>query len=267
MKKVVLVCTLTIGVLSLVACKETSTRSDVAEPQQEETQIPQEELAIAEVSETSNKVLSNIRYVTAPSGLTLREFNNLQSEKIAKMPYGTKVVILQPEGKNTMKVAGIPGAMDQVAFNHKTGYAFNGYLSKYFPPERDITVAGYAEELKAHYPEVVYEHRVEGSTSKPITLEILKLPEAKWHEAFIVAQRLFDFPKEFAIPSSKGKDSQIVQDNKPKKGIWTSQLEIQRKDDQFQEIAYVYTSEKFLSRVSITQDGNTMKIVRKETIR
>ena len=58
-------------------------------------------------------------YVTAVSGLTLREFPNLQSAKLAVMPLGTKVKIVNTEGKTTMTVGGINGAMDEVEFNNQ----------------------------------------------------------------------------------------------------------------------------------------------------
>ena len=63
-------------------------------------------------------------YVTAVSGLTLREFPNLQSTKLAVMPLGTKVKIVNAEGKTTMNVGGIDGAMDEVEFNNQKGFAF-----------------------------------------------------------------------------------------------------------------------------------------------
>ena len=98
-------------------------------------------------------------YVTAVSGLTLREFPNLQSAKLAVMPLGTKVKIVKAEGKTTMNVGGIDGAMDEVEFNNKKVFAFNGFLSKFFPPGADASAKNYAEELKkalAALPEETY---------------------------------------------------------------------------------------------------------------
>ncbi len=266
MKKVVFVLALTAGSLSFIACKETPSTDEVAVPTNESSEIPREELALAEPEELLPISSEHYLYVTAPSGLSLREFNNLQSEKIAKMPYGTKVRVIQAEGKNTMNVSGIPGAMDEIEFNHKKGFAFNGYLSQYFPPERDITVAGYASELKAQFPEVIYSETTSDSKSNPITTQTLSLPNAQWHEAFIMAQRIFDFPKEFAVPDAKGKDFQVIVDSKPKKDIWTSQLEITRKDNAFQKIEYVYTAKNFKSTVSIYKEGDRMILTKQEAV-
>lgn len=266
MKKVVLVSILVSGSISLFACKENLKTEEVAQPTSVNSEIPKAEMAIANTKKLPPTNVETYLYVTAPSGLSLREYDNLQSDKIARMPYGTKVKVLQAEGKTTMKISGIPGAMDQVEFNHKKGFAFNGYLSKYFPPERDISVKGYASELQALYPEIAYERVSAGSKSKPLTIETLSIPGVQWHEAFIMAQRLFDFPKEFQIPSSNGKDFEVVKDKKPKKGIWTSQLEITRKDDTLKKIEYVYVSKQFKSTVRLVKEGEQMVLSRQESI-
>ncbi|MEZ4778017.1 MAG: hypothetical protein R2786_01375 [Flavobacteriaceae bacterium] len=57
-----------------------------------------------------------------------------------------------------------------MAFNHKEGFAFNGYLSKYFPPERDISVKGYASELQKQFPEVVFTETVDRGTTSNLLL-------------------------------------------------------------------------------------------------
>ena len=264
MKKVVLLIAAVVLTTPFFSCKEkevdgtSNTKTEVLET------LPSEEIALLTSSE---KILDQYRYVTAPSGLSLREFNNLQSEKLAKMPYGTKVKVIAAEGKSTMNLSGIRGAMDKVAFNHKEGFAFNGYLSKYFPPERDITVKGYASELQKQFPEVIFTEILSGTASNPITTETLLLPNIPWHEAFGTAQRLFDFPSEFEFPNPKGKDEEVIFDGKPKKGIWISQLEISRKENELQKIEYLYTSQKFSSKVTIEKEGDAMKISRIEEVK
>lgn len=194
MKKVVLSIVVVVVTATLFSCKETP-QSIVTNTETETTQTEaSEDLALLNTEEINAEV--QYRYVTAPSGLSLREYNNLQSEKLAKMPYGTKVKIVSTEGKATMTVSGVKGAMDEVEFNHKKGFAFNGYLSKYFPPEKDITVKGYASELQKHFPEVQFSESIEGTTSNPINIETIVLPGVPWHEAFTTAQQLFDFPRE-----------------------------------------------------------------------
>src|SRR5690606_37348851 len=142
--------------------------------------------------------------VTAVSGLTLRAFPNLQSEKLAVMPLGTKVKIVKAESETTMNVGGIDGAMDEVEYNNKKGFAFNGFMSKFSPPAEDASAKNYAEELKKDFSKVNYSEATGGTASKPTKTETLILPTDKWHEAFFTAQQLFAIPKSFAFPNPKG---------------------------------------------------------------
>ncbi len=218
-------------------------------------------MALADISEAITKV--EFLYVTAPSGLSLREFGNLQSDKLAS----TKVKIIKAEKKATMTVAGIKGGMNEVEFNQKKGFAFNGYLSKYFPPELNISAKGYASELQQLFPDVIYSEKKGGTASKPLNTETILIPKAQWHEAFFMAQRLFDFPKEFTFPNPKGKKGETIFDGKPKKGVWTSQLEVTRGDDGFEQIVYVYSAKLFNSKVTIIKEGDAMKISKTEEIK
>ena len=240
----------------IVSCKNES-----PEPK---TDLSVNDLALADTAkvETTPEYL----YVTAASGLSLREFNNLNSERMAKMPYGTKVKVISTEKDLTMNVDGIKGGMNEIEFNQKKGFAFNGYLSKFFPPERDAKAKGYAEELQAFFPNVVYSESVGGTASKPSNTETLVLPTTQWHEAFFVAQRLFDFPNEFGFPNPKGKDEQVIEDKKPKRDVWTSELHVNRKNDALEKIEYVYKTKGFGSTVTITKAGETMKIEKTEVV-
>lgn len=92
-------------------------------------------------------------YVWAQSGLVLRMEPDFKSEKIASLPYGTTVVAQWHKGWDEKKESAveailpctfegqhyqgfkIPGTWLQVIANGKTGYVFDGYLSKY-PPLR-----------------------------------------------------------------------------------------------------------------------------------
>jgi hypothetical protein len=254
MKKVVL--SMFVATIVFASCNNES-----SEPK---TDTSVNDIALADTAkvETSPEYL----YVTAASGLSLREFNNLNSERLAKMPYGTRVKVITLEKNLTMNVGGIKGGMNEIEFNQKKGFAFNGYLSKFFPPERDIKVKGYAEELQLHFPEVRFDESVGGSASKPSNTETLALPTTLWHEAFFVAQQLFDFPKEFDYPNPKGKDKQVIQYSKSKDRGWKNQLEVSRTDNKLEKIEYLYESQNFDSKITVVKEGNTMKISRTETI-
>lgn len=260
MKKVVFLCTATVLALSLLSCKNDRT-SEVA-TSEIDLQTPKD-LALSESSEKSTPFL----YVTTPSGLSLREYGNLQSERLARMPYGTRVEVIEAETKPTMTVGDIKGGMHHVAYNHKKGFAFNGYLSRYFPPEAGVSAKGYALELQEFFPEVTFSESTGGTVSKPSNTVRLSLPGAQWHEAFFTAQRLYDFPDAFTFPGMRGKAKEIIEESVTKDGTWTSQLQVTRTNNELQKITYVYTSAQYNWSVEIVSNGDAMVLSRTEIVK
>ncbi|NND87845.1 MAG: SH3 domain-containing protein [Flavobacteriaceae bacterium] len=249
MKNVMYLFSTIVSIILLTACNSKST-----EPNQ---QTSSKDLAVAD---RSSEETGTYLYVTAASGLSLREFNNLSSEKLAIMPYGTKIEVINKEDRATMTVAGIQGAMQEVSYNHKKGFAFSGYLSKFFPPEDDIRAVIYAEDLQKHFPKVSFTETTGGTASKPTNTETLLLPTQEWHEAFFIAQRLYDIPKSFAFPNPKGKDVQLIKNNKSTPSLWVSEMEVERNNNTLDKIMYRYAGEGYASNVTITQEGEFMKI-------
>ena len=245
-------------IITVLSCKN-ETKSNEPSEISEETN----ELALAE---KETETTPDFLYVTASSGLTLREHNNLNSEKLGVMPYGTKVKVIAPEDEETMNIGGIKGGMHQIEYNQKTGYAFNGYLSKFFPPEEDIKAKIYAEDLKGQFPEVSFTETTGGTASNPSNTQTLLLPTKNWHEAFYIAAQLFDMPKSFAFPNPKGSNEETIKEKDPKSGTWTSQLTVNRKDNSLEKINYAYSTEGFGYGVTITKDENKMKLERTEVI-
>lgn len=232
-----------------IACKNETTDT--------ETTVKSQDLAVADTTPTTE---TGYLYVTAPSGLTLREFNNLNSEKLAVMPYGTKLKVLANEAAKTMNVGGIDGGMNEVEYNNKTGFAFNGFLSKFFPPEKGTNAKMYVQDLKATFPTASYAETSGGTASKPTNTETVVIPTNQWHEAFYIAQKLYDIPMAFNFPNPKGKDAETIKNSKKPEQLVASNLSLERKDNQFQRITYSQAAEGFGSGVTITQDGETMKI-------
>lgn len=254
MKKVAFPSLVILSALLILSCKN--------ETNDFEANLP-DELAVTDTSETNS--FPEHLYVTAYSGLTLREFNNVNSEKLAIMPYGTKVRILTPEETATMTVGGIKGGMHEVEFNHKKGFAFSGYLSKFFPPEEDIKASVYSEELKTQFPGVSFTETTGGTASNPSTTQTFLLPTTAWHEAFYIAQRLFKIPAEFAFPLPSGSNEEIVKDKNLKKNALRSELIVQRKENDLERIRYVYRSKGYGYEVTISREGDKMKLERTET--
>jgi len=232
----------------------------------ETTNTSTSDLAMVEIIPSEEIATNNYLYVTASTGLSLREYANLQSEKLAVMPYGTRVKVITPEKNSTMKVGSVKGGMDKIEYNQKKGFAFNGFLSKYFPPEKGISAKRYANELKESFSAVTFKKTTGGTASKPTNTETLILPDAQWNEVFNIAQNLFKFPKEFVFPSSKGKEFETVKEKKFQKNSWKSELQITRKNNALTKIEYVYKNKDFSKTVVITKKGNSMKISSTEII-
>tara|TARA_B100000795_G_scaffold112494_1_gene83294 strand:+ start:8915 stop:9682 length:768 start_codon:yes stop_codon:yes gene_type:complete len=199
-------------------------------------------------------------YVTAASGLSLREYNNLNSEKLAVMPYGTKVEVVLAEKNNTMNIRGVSGGMHQVAYNNKTGYAFSGYLSELFPPEPGANAKMYIADLQNTHPTASITALVGGTASEPSNTQTLLIPTIKWHEAYLIAQKLYEIPRSFALPEPKGEDQEVI--NNPNKLASTllSELQVSRVEDTLLKIVFTFVSQDFKRTVSITQQDNMMKI-------
>lgn len=211
-------------------------------------------------AENSSEAVPDYLYVTAPSGLTLRQFNNLNSEKLAVMPYGTKVKVLAPELNNTMTVGGIKGGMHEVEFNHKSGYAFNGYLSKFFPPEKDIKAKMYIEDLQKMHPAASYNETTGGSASNPSNTQTVMLPTRNWHDGFYIAQKLYRIPSAFSFPNPKGNDKEVISAAEKTSTLWISELHIERAENELQKITYSYAGEGYATNIIITKEGDMIKI-------
>ena len=229
-----------------------------------ETTPKNQDLAVADTTPITE---TDYLYVTAPSGLTLREFNNLNSDKLAVMPYGTKLKVLTNEKNNTMTVGGIDGGMNEVEFNNKTGYAFNGFLSRFFPPEKGTNAKMYVQDLKATFPKASFSTSFGGTASAPTNTETVLLPSQQWHEAFYIAQKLYEIPMAFNFPNPQGKDTETIQNSKKPEQLLTSNLLVERKDNTFQKITYSQTSEGFGSGVTISKEGTMMKIEYTEMVK
>jgi hypothetical protein len=257
-----------ISTLVLFSCKN----EEKTNPETPKTS--ENDLALVEITPSDDISTNDYLYVTATTGLSLREYANLQSEKLAVMPFGTRVKVIASEKNPTMKVGEIKGGMDEIEYNQKKGFAFNGFLSRYFPPEKGISAKRYVEKLKESFSKVVYSETTGGTASKPINSEVLALPNTQWHEAFYMAQQLYNFPKEFKFPSSKGKEFQILKEKKHQKDTsnklstssWTSELQISRKEDTFTKIEYVYKNKGFSKTVTIVKVDDVMKILSTEKV-
>ena len=196
-------------------------------------------------------------YVTAPGGLSLREYNNLNSTKLAIMPYGTKIDVVALELNSTMNIKGVKGGMHQVLYNNKVGFAFSGYLSELFPPENGSSAKIYIEDLKFSHSDASFQSCTGGTASMPSLTETTLLPTSKWNEAWLIAKKLYNIPSEFGMPNPRGRNAQTFK-SKNESDTFMSQLRVIRNDDSLVEIVYFNATDSFGSFVKIKQHGASM---------
>lgn len=75
-------------------------------------------------------------WVAAKSGLSIREKPAIGAKVLDKIPYGTKISLLQTEEELVSVVTeGMHGYWQKVTFNNKTGYIVGSYLLPVAPPK------------------------------------------------------------------------------------------------------------------------------------
>jgi len=205
-------------------------------------------------------------YVTAPGGLSLREYNNLNSTKLAIMPYGTKIDVVALELNNTMNIKGVKGGMHQVLYNNKIGFAFSGYLSELFPPENGSSAKVYIEDLKFSHPNASFLSCTGGTASQPTLTETILIPTKQWNEAFLIAQKLYNIPSEFGMPNPRGRNAQTIQSKYASDSVMNS-LRVMRHQDSLVEIVYFYANATFGKCIIIKEHGTMMQIEFYEVIK
>lgn len=225
-----------------------------------------EETALAEAVLTEvipapiSEVKETTLYVTAPSGLSLRKHNNLNSEKLAVMPHGTPVKVIDFQNQATMTVGGIKGGMHKVVYNNKEGYAFNGYLSTFFPPEKGTNAAQYVTDLQATHPKAQFVATTGGTASSPSNTETVTLPTTNWTEAFYIAQKLYEIPSVFSCPSQQGTPQQTLVNPKKPSYISESEMRVERGDEGIEKITYLQAGEGYGSTITLFKEDGSINI-------
>jgi Bacterial SH3 domain len=94
---------------------------------------------------------TRIAWVAAKSGLSIREKPAIGAKVLDKIPYGTKISILNTEEELVAVVTeGMHGYWEKVTFNNKTGYIVGSYLLPVAPPKL-ATVKEMADFFKQVY--------------------------------------------------------------------------------------------------------------------
>lgn len=89
-------------------------------------------------------------FVSAKSGLSIREKPSVNAPVLGKIPYGTKVNILEA-GEEMVPVIteGMHGYWEKVTYNNKTGYIVGAYLLPVPPPKLSLV-----KEMKDYFKQV-----------------------------------------------------------------------------------------------------------------
>ncbi len=75
-------------------------------------------------------------YVAAKTGLSIREKPETGAKVLDKIPYGTKVSLIDEDGAwKDIVIEGLTGYWRKVNFNNKTGYIVDSYLFPWPPPK------------------------------------------------------------------------------------------------------------------------------------
>ena len=84
----------------------------------------------------SAQVANNTWYVAAKTGLSIRENPEAGAKVLDKIPYGTKISLIEEEGDwKDIVTEGLTGYWRKVKFNNKTGYIVDSYLFPWPPPK------------------------------------------------------------------------------------------------------------------------------------
>lgn len=76
-------------------------------------------------------------WVAAKSGLSIREKPSTTAKVLDKIPYGTKITLLNTEEESVSVITeGMLGYWEKVSYNNKTGYIVNSYLLPLPPPKQ-----------------------------------------------------------------------------------------------------------------------------------
>ncbi len=84
----------------------------------------------------SAQLMGGTMYVAAKTGLSIREKPEVGAKVLDKIPYGTKITVLEyGEEKKSITTEGMLGYWQKVKYNNKTGFIIDSYLFPWAPPK------------------------------------------------------------------------------------------------------------------------------------
>ena len=166
-------------------------------------------------------------YVMAPSGLNMRSEASVSSSKIYKVPLGTAVKIIEPATNSMMEVEHITGGMAKVSVEGKEGFVFDGFLSRFPIPAKDVKINDYGELARTAIDNILVETINRDYGGYYQYEEVITFPGKEWAEAFYIARYLFGFPEGFSFPSMRSKSTEIITENPDKADYsWSDEMKL-----------------------------------------
>jgi Bacterial SH3 domain len=84
----------------------------------------------------ASQLMGGTMYVAAKTGLSVREKPEVGAKVLDKIPYGTKITVLEyGEEKKSITTEGLLGYWQKVKYNNKIGYIIDSYLFAWAPPK------------------------------------------------------------------------------------------------------------------------------------
>ncbi|QCX01544.1 SH3 domain-containing protein [Aggregatimonas sangjinii] len=198
-------------------------------------------------------------YVMVPNGLSLRADNALDSEKLAVMPFRSRVVLLQEAADTSLEVEHIKGGMHMVRYKGQTGYAFSGFLSHLpMPEEEEEGNEVYIAKLKENYSEVTFVSKPNDPDFHEGTTDTFTLPATSWHEAFYIVAAMYELPETLAFPNPSGPELETFEDPDKPQEVWDSFLTVNRENNALKKIEYYYRAEGFGYGVDIQRKSENL---------
>lgn len=190
-------------------------------------------------------------YVLAPSGLNLRKDADPNSAKLDLIPLGGKVTLLTASTAKNLTVDQLSGGMAKVKYGDKTGFVFDGYLSRFPAPKQSINTPGgytlenYVEKLRENPDASIIheEHSMDygGISSSESSIYI---PSQNWQEAFLIAKLLLNIPPKLLFPKPTKAVETIIPNPDKKQQAWSDEMTVERdKTGQLISINYHFRGE------------------------
>lgn len=248
----IIIKTLAIACLVIVGCKENNPN----EANAKKASDPDKAL-LADKGSTIEKPESKTFYINAPSGLSLREGITLRSKKKLTLPYGAQVTQLSAPAHTTMTIDGITGDMVEVDYQGATGFVFNGYLTALAPPLKNESIKAYAKRVStANYPIKVTEKQDEKGAPFGMTTTV-SVPAKTWNEAYTIAQKLFELPKNLKLDLSKTNvPSKLENTDKRRKTVIDEVIVSRDNNNKIENVTYTYALKDYKRAISVKQGDN-----------